>query len=151
MLFIIAATLLTLFSSLAGSQNIDPSSVPLSTRQQWCTNQEASCPLLCTQVGATNTPTSNTCDAVSPIFIFWFPQTNSILRTPSPGAVSVPTASSPTPLPLHKLSLSTSVKNIRRNVQATATVTTVAYQTATPRTLAELRTQRGSTLQVARR
>ena len=65
MYFLIAAALFTLLNPFVAPQTIDPNSVPIGTRQQWCTNQEASCPLLCTQVGGNNSPTSNTCDAVS--------------------------------------------------------------------------------------
>jgi len=42
---------------------IDPNSVPLSTRQQWCTSQETSCPLLCLQLpGSSSTTAANDCD-----------------------------------------------------------------------------------------
>jgi hypothetical protein len=42
---------------------IDPNSVPLSTRTQWCTAQETSCPLLCLQLpGASSTTSANDCD-----------------------------------------------------------------------------------------
>jgi len=42
---------------------IDPNSVPLSTRQTWCNSQLASCPLLCLQLqGSSSTTLDNTCD-----------------------------------------------------------------------------------------
>jgi len=43
---------------------IDPTSVPLSTRQQWCQSQQTACPLLCLQLpGASSTTTANDCNA----------------------------------------------------------------------------------------
>jgi len=48
---------------LANTQSIDPSSVPIGTRDQWCINQENACPLICLQLpGTSGSPTSNTCD-----------------------------------------------------------------------------------------
>lgn len=56
-------SLITSLLSLVASQSIDPTSVPISTRNTWCTNQEASCPLICLQIpGAAGTPEANTCD-----------------------------------------------------------------------------------------
>ncbi|KAI4171482.1 MAG: hypothetical protein LQ343_004220 [Gyalolechia ehrenbergii] len=48
---------------LAISQTIDPSTVDPSTRQKWCDDQQASCPLLCLQEGTSDAPTSNDCVA----------------------------------------------------------------------------------------
>ncbi|KAL8939088.1 MAG: hypothetical protein Q9211_002901 [Gyalolechia sp. 1 TL-2023] len=56
---IIAANLF----QLALSQTIDPSTVDPSTRQKWCDDQQASCPLLCLQEGTSDPPTSNDCTA----------------------------------------------------------------------------------------
>ncbi|KAJ9215598.1 hypothetical protein DTO166G4_2704 [Paecilomyces variotii] len=50
--------------SRALSQNsIDPNSVPLSTRDQWCQSQKTSCPLICLQLpGVTGQPEDNSCN-----------------------------------------------------------------------------------------
>ncbi|KAI9811343.1 MAG: hypothetical protein M1827_005503 [Pycnora praestabilis] len=52
------------FATIASAQySIDPNSVPESTRDTWCTNQQTSCPLLCTQIANGNSGTNqNTCD-----------------------------------------------------------------------------------------
>jgi len=67
-----AAVLATALFSMSVSQVtywIDPTSVPLSTRQQWCTSQETSCPLLCLQLpGASSTTTENDCDPTNLTF-----------------------------------------------------------------------------------
>ncbi|KFX89609.1 hypothetical protein O988_08573 [Pseudogymnoascus sp. VKM F-3808] len=43
---------------------IDPSSVPLTTRDVWCNDQKSTCPLLCTQYpGGSMTTAANDCDA----------------------------------------------------------------------------------------
>lgn len=53
----------TTLVSLAGSQSIDPNTVPISTRNTWCTNQIAACPLICTQETQGSAATyANTCD-----------------------------------------------------------------------------------------
>lgn len=61
-----AALATTLFSMSVRSQivyYIDPTSVPIQTRDQWCTTQETSCPLLCLQLpGSSSTTTANDCD-----------------------------------------------------------------------------------------
>ncbi|KAE9368495.1 hypothetical protein N431DRAFT_428274 [Stipitochalara longipes BDJ] len=61
-----AAVLATALFSMSVSQvtyYIDPTSVPLATRQQWCTSQETACPLLCLQLpGASSTTAANDCD-----------------------------------------------------------------------------------------
>jgi len=54
-----------LFSLSARAQyNIDPSSVPISTRTSWCQSQLATCPLLCLQNSGSedSTTTANDCD-----------------------------------------------------------------------------------------
>jgi len=54
------------FLSTRAQYTIDPSSVPIQTRQTWCTNQQSTCPLLCLQLpGASSSTTSNTCDPTS--------------------------------------------------------------------------------------
>jgi len=59
-------TLLALASAVAVSADywIDPDSVPLSTRQQWCTSELSSCPLICQQVPPGTTLVNN-CDPVA--------------------------------------------------------------------------------------
>jgi len=61
-----AAVLATALFSMSVSQVtywIDPTSVPLSTRQQWCTSQQTSCPLLCLQLpGSSSTTATNDCN-----------------------------------------------------------------------------------------
>jgi hypothetical protein len=50
--------------SLAASQSIDPSTIPIATRQYWCEQQKASCPLICLQLpNGTASTDSDTCDA----------------------------------------------------------------------------------------
>lgn len=61
----IAATTFFTFSARAqNTYNINPNSVPLTTRETWCSSQIASCPLLCLQLpGSTSSATlDNTCD-----------------------------------------------------------------------------------------
>ncbi|KAI9842279.1 MAG: hypothetical protein M1837_007349 [Sclerophora amabilis] len=49
--------------ALGDGQTIDPSSVPMSERAQWCTAQKESCPLLCSQVpGASEAAEVNDCE-----------------------------------------------------------------------------------------
>ncbi|KAI9758012.1 MAG: PX domain-containing protein ypt35 [Chaenotheca gracillima] len=56
-------------SCLVSGQAIAPDSVPLSTRQLWCTDQKTSCPLLCSQLPGKSTNTkANTCDAATLIY-----------------------------------------------------------------------------------
>ncbi|BDD57700.1 hypothetical protein MAP00_003046 [Monascus purpureus] len=55
-------------TSLAGivAGQIDPNSVPLSTRQSWCQYQTSTCPLICLDIkGASGSPESNSCDPKS--------------------------------------------------------------------------------------
>ncbi|RAL60479.1 hypothetical protein DID88_000254 [Monilinia fructigena] len=61
------ALVATALVSLTTSQyTIDPTSVPLNIRKQWCQSQTQTCPFLCSQnsTGSTTTET-NTCDASS--------------------------------------------------------------------------------------
>ncbi|RWQ93847.1 hypothetical protein C8Q69DRAFT_445763 [Paecilomyces variotii] len=62
----LAGSILLLLSSVAGlgvAQSIDPNSVPLSTRDQWCQSQKTSCPLICLQLpGVTGQPEDNSCN-----------------------------------------------------------------------------------------
>jgi len=51
-------------TNLAASQTIDPSSVNITVRETWCTDQMASCPLICLQLpGTSGSPESNSCSA----------------------------------------------------------------------------------------
>ncbi|KAL8852871.1 MAG: hypothetical protein Q9221_002247 [Calogaya cf. arnoldii] len=52
----------------AAPQTIDPSTVDEGTKETWCNNQKASCPLLCTQEGASNEPTQNDCTASTLVY-----------------------------------------------------------------------------------
>ncbi|MCJ1238696.1 hypothetical protein MMC14_006687 [Varicellaria rhodocarpa] len=64
----LTVTLLTLATSIV-SQTINPNSVDIAMRQQWCTTQEASCPLICLQLpGTTGQPTQNNCDVDTLVF-----------------------------------------------------------------------------------
>jgi len=62
--YLLLTSLLSALISLAASQSIDPNTVPLSTRDAWCTSQITACPLLCLQIpGESSAATeSNTCD-----------------------------------------------------------------------------------------
>jgi len=53
---------LSLLVAIVGSQTIDPNSVTIALRDTWCSNQQASCPLLCLQQANTASTTSNNCD-----------------------------------------------------------------------------------------
>ncbi|KAL6904809.1 hypothetical protein GGI43DRAFT_290442 [Trichoderma evansii] len=57
----LAAT--TAFAAVAQAQSeqIDPDSVPLATRQSWCNYETSSCPLICSQI-TTKKTLVNTCD-----------------------------------------------------------------------------------------
>ncbi|OIW24059.1 hypothetical protein CONLIGDRAFT_693012 [Coniochaeta ligniaria NRRL 30616] len=59
-------TLLALATATAVSADywIDPNSVPLSTRQNWCQSELSTCPLICQQVEP-QTTLVNTCDPVT--------------------------------------------------------------------------------------
>ncbi|KFZ12423.1 hypothetical protein V502_07083 [Pseudogymnoascus sp. VKM F-4520 (FW-2644)] len=46
--------------------HIEPSSVPIKTREVWCNDQTSTCPLLCTQYpGGSMTTSANDCDAAT--------------------------------------------------------------------------------------
>jgi len=49
-------------AGLSTSQQIVPDSVPSSTRASWCSDQKASCPLICLQTSNQAGTASNTCD-----------------------------------------------------------------------------------------
>ncbi|KAL7939719.1 hypothetical protein V8C35DRAFT_14390 [Trichoderma chlorosporum] len=56
---VVAATMA--FASVAQGYSIDPNSVPLSTRQNWCASETSTCPIICQQT--TSKPTIvNDCD-----------------------------------------------------------------------------------------
>ena len=150
MLFLTVATLLAFYFPLALPQAIDPNSVPLSTRTTWCTNQKSSCPLLCTQVGADNSPTSNTCDPVYHILLLLFLESNESFRTRSLGLASARTASLQTPQHSAKPFHTMSVKNQTTNVQQTAMATTAVFQAAILLIRVELKILRESMLHPAR-
>lgn len=62
----IAVAAVSAFLSTATAQTIDPNSVPLATRDAWCTSQISACPLICTQETNGSAATySNTCDATT--------------------------------------------------------------------------------------
>ncbi|KAJ5731420.1 uncharacterized protein N7483_005928 [Penicillium malachiteum] len=42
---------------------IDPNSVPMATRENWCLSQTSSCPILCMQMPNTTGANANTCSA----------------------------------------------------------------------------------------
>ncbi|KAJ9151861.1 hypothetical protein NKR23_g2584 [Pleurostoma richardsiae] len=50
-----------LFATVQADYVIDPTSVPLSTRKQWCTSEESTCPIICEQTPPYSTLV-NTCD-----------------------------------------------------------------------------------------
>jgi len=58
-----AVAVIALLVSAQAQYTINPNSVPLATREKWCTSQEAACPLLCLQLpGSSSTTAANTCD-----------------------------------------------------------------------------------------
>ncbi|CAG8430190.1 unnamed protein product [Penicillium salamii] len=62
----LSKTLFIIASATLASCQLDLSSVPLATREAWCNSQTSACPLLCLQIsGASGSPTSNNCSAVS--------------------------------------------------------------------------------------
>ncbi|CAG8972968.1 hypothetical protein HYALB_00008328 [Hymenoscyphus albidus] len=66
----VLATAIFYFSGDAQAQyNIDPKTVPLATRQSWCTSQRSACPLLCMQLtGTSSTTRRNDCDPPTLVF-----------------------------------------------------------------------------------
>jgi len=66
MQFFLLGAAVAAFARVAITQTIDPNSVPLSTRQNWCTSQIAECPLICLQEANNSAATyANTCDPTS--------------------------------------------------------------------------------------
>jgi hypothetical protein len=68
-----AALLATALFSVCGraqqQYSIDPNSVPIATRDEWCQSQQTSCPLLCLQLpGASGSTTENSCDPTTLVF-----------------------------------------------------------------------------------
>lgn len=61
----ISVTCLLRFSK---AQTIDPSTVSDETKTKWCNDQQAACPLLCLQQGASDVPTANDCTASSLVY-----------------------------------------------------------------------------------
>ncbi|KAF2674302.1 hypothetical protein BT63DRAFT_449292 [Microthyrium microscopicum] len=55
-------TILAGLASIVSSQSLDPASVPLSTRDSWCSDQKAACPLICLQTSTSATTLANDCD-----------------------------------------------------------------------------------------
>ncbi|KZF26138.1 hypothetical protein L228DRAFT_264564 [Xylona heveae TC161] len=61
--------LLTVVSALAlagaasAQTSIDPNSVPLSTRESWCSSETSTCPLLCLQISNSSDTEENNCQA----------------------------------------------------------------------------------------
>ncbi|KAI4254033.1 MAG: hypothetical protein LQ352_003338 [Teloschistes flavicans] len=55
--------LVTPLFQLVVPQYIDPSTVDDATKQKWCNDQQAACPLLCLQMNASDVPASNDCTA----------------------------------------------------------------------------------------
>ncbi|RMZ86970.1 hypothetical protein DV736_g5801, partial [Chaetothyriales sp. CBS 134916] len=61
--FWLSATVLPSLLGVALSQSIDPNSVPLATRDQWCQSQITQCPLICLQTKGNSAGTdANDCD-----------------------------------------------------------------------------------------
>lgn len=55
--------------SAQGEYYIDPSTVPIETKEVWCNNQRSSCPLLCTQFpGGSMTTAANDCEPENLIY-----------------------------------------------------------------------------------
>ncbi|KAI4271775.1 MAG: hypothetical protein L6R38_006780 [Xanthoria sp. 2 TBL-2021] len=63
----ILAVVTTLLQN-AVPQTIDPTTVDDVTKETWCNNQKASCPLLCLQEGASDVPASNDCTASTLVY-----------------------------------------------------------------------------------
>jgi uncharacterized protein YbdZ (MbtH family) len=62
----LAVAAFTLCANAQTQYQIDPNSVSLPIRQGWCSQQKATCPSLCLQLGpgASSTTTTNSCDPV---------------------------------------------------------------------------------------
>lgn len=62
----VAVAAVSALLSAVNAQSINPNSVPLATRDTWCTSQISACPLICTQETNGSAATySNTCDATT--------------------------------------------------------------------------------------
>jgi len=60
------SALLASISVLASAQSIDPTSVPIGTRDDWCASQISECPLICLQTPGNSAGTdANDCDPTS--------------------------------------------------------------------------------------
>jgi len=66
----LATALFTLSAQAQKTYTIDPDSVPIATRDGWCSSQKSACPLICTQLpGVTTTNTdANSCNSTSLTF-----------------------------------------------------------------------------------
>ena len=63
MLYLSAVALVLAVAGLSNTQSIDPNTVPISDRRQWCQAQRTQCPLICLQLpDSTSATESNTCD-----------------------------------------------------------------------------------------
>ncbi|KAI9662366.1 MAG: hypothetical protein M1821_008533 [Bathelium mastoideum] len=60
---LLAATTILAVLGSTSAQTIDPNSVPIGTRDAWCTAQTSSCPLICLQQPGASGTTSNSCDS----------------------------------------------------------------------------------------
>ncbi|QPG95222.1 hypothetical protein C2857_007866 [Epichloe festucae Fl1] len=58
---VLAAAAASLSAVANADYNIDPSSVPISNRRNWCTQEKSTCPLICQQTEP-RTTLVNTCD-----------------------------------------------------------------------------------------
>ncbi|KAI6366723.1 hypothetical protein MCOR25_005089 [Pyricularia grisea] len=63
-LVLVAATALVA-QAAATDYPIDPSSVPLATRKNWCSSETTQCPLICLDTGASGKPRDNSCDPMT--------------------------------------------------------------------------------------
>lgn len=64
-----AVSFLLAIAGLASAQSINPDSVDIATRRQWCQSQKSSCPLLCLQYPGNSASTSaNDCDPKTLVF-----------------------------------------------------------------------------------
>lgn len=68
MLSLVAVVVVSLVRIVA-AQTIDPSTVPLSLRSNWCLSQTTSCPLICLQTpGNSEQPEENSCEPDTLVF-----------------------------------------------------------------------------------
>ncbi|EHA49871.1 hypothetical protein MCOR27_010692 [Pyricularia oryzae] len=64
-LALVAATALVAQLAAATDYPIDPPSVPLATRRNWCTSETTQCPLICLDTGSSGKPRDNSCDPMT--------------------------------------------------------------------------------------